>query len=136
MPLGSLPPAESVRSSAALSVSRNTSLVLCREPKSKLGHVYKLRQDHVCTNPSPSPSPSAPSLSPSLAFSCWNESRLLVVEAVVVEGVEGLQRRRCVVGVNNKVNSFCRSVQVQSPLTKPKPCRSATLEFHYTAVHV
>lgn len=35
-------------------------------------------------------------------------------------GVNGLQSRRCAVGVN-KVNSCCRSVQVQSLLTKPEP---------------
>lgn len=34
--------------------------------------------------------------------------------------VGGLQSRRCAVGVN-KVNSCCRSVQVQSLLTKPEP---------------
>lgn len=38
--------------------------------------------------------------------------------------------------VNNKVNFFCRSVQVQRLGTKLEPRGSDTLEFHYAAVRV
>lgn len=40
----------------------------------------------------------------------------------MVLGVNGLQNWACVVGINNKVNSFCRSARVQSLLEKPGPC--------------
>lgn len=39
-------------------------------------------------------------------------------------------------GVNNKVNLFCRSVQVQRLGTQLEPRGSHTLEFHYAAVCV
>lgn len=81
--------------------------------------------------------PPPPPLSPLYTnppLSYWRERRIVGCGGGGGEGVNGIQRRGCAVGVNNKVNSFCRSVQVQSLLTKLQSCGSATLEFHYTAV--
>lgn len=105
--------------SAALRVSRNTSLVKEQKSKGSDGTMF------------------AQILASAFSLSCDSPCKVVGEREVQVAGwANGLQRRCSVVGLYNKVNSFCRSVQVQSLLIKLKPCGSATLEFHYTVVRV